>query len=173
MNTTLQPESDQSYAKGHAIRSRIQFSRTRILTAALMLVAPVSAVALTASPAAATATCSMQAQTPYRHIRITGQKMVYGHAVLTCGTGVYSGSTHARLAKFVNGSWVWYGYTATDTSFSNLQEDALANEFLCNNYGWGSSGSGYYRTYAWATYTDYTGTHSTGYYASASTHLSC
>lgn len=149
-------------------------TRVRRLTAgAVATLALTGAGAVTATSSAQAAPCSITAQAPYKHVRITGQKMVYGHGVLTCGAGVYGATTHARLAKLINGTWYWYGVEVYGSSMTNGVEDVVANEFLCSNYGFGGSGSGTFKTYAWASYNDYGGSHSTGYYTSGTRYLSC
>lgn len=101
-----------------------------VMTAAIALLASAAATA-----SAGAATC-VSAGTPYRHTRITGQKMVYAHGTANCAVGNLHVS--AQLYKWNGATWEKYGSPATSVS------DALANEFLCSNYGWGGSGSGYF-----------------------------
>lgn len=139
-----------------------------VAVAGLMIVAP---------PANAAGPCTRTAEAPYKHVRITGQKQVYGKGSFYCTGSRVAISVDVRIAKYnpADQQWYWVSTNRSHTSDSSSYQAALAYGWLCNNYGWGSQGSGYYRTYVRGTWMEYGGGSlwTTPYVVSGYRYLSC
>lgn len=161
----------------------------RLAAVAASTVMGVAAVLAVAAPAQAAAVpyCYVQAQTPYKHVRVTGQKQAFGRGVITrcynaAGTQIPTTSVNAvvtaNLQRWNNASTgAWVGFAANHTQESRASH--LAYNWLCTNYGFGGTiegGGNYYDSWfrvhatvklVWNGVT-YTGTH-----YSANALLSC
>lgn len=85
-------------------------------------------------------TVCVSPEAPYKHVRITGQKMVYAHTYNRCGYG----HIYTTLAKWNGSAWVEYRTNQTQVSYAHL----FVNNFLCDRYGFGGSGSGHFANYS-------------------------
>lgn len=183
MTSKFQP-SDEMFddVEGHGVRGPVAPNdRKRVLQRVVGLLASI-AIALAgltifAPPASAAGSCTRTAEAAYKHVRVTGQKQVYGKGSFYCTGSRVAISVEVRIAKYNPSDqlWYWVSTNTTRTSNSSTTQAALAYGWLCNNYGWGSQGSGYYRTYVRGTWMEYGGgtLWTTPYVVSGYRYLSC
>jgi hypothetical protein len=164
----MKNRSESANRKGMRQRVVGLLGSLAVAVAGLMIVAP---------PANAAGSCTRTAEAPYKHVRITGQKQVYGKGSFYCTGSRVAISVDVRIAKYnpADQQWYWVSTNRSHTSDSSSYQAALAYGWLCNNYGWGSQGSGYCRTYVRGTWMEYGGGSlwTTPYVVSGYRYLSC
>lgn len=160
--------------------SQLPNKTRKVLTFILTAASLTTALVIISSPAQAATipSCTVQAQAPYRHVRVTGQKQVYGHGVIVrcvnaTGNPIPSSSVGARVTaklQHYNGSaFVTYPSSSTEVTST----DTLAHAWLCTTSGFGGTVpgtnfyNGYFQTQAtvslnWAGRT-YSATHTSAY----------
>ena len=132
----------------------------RLTAVAASTVIGVASLLTAAAPAQAAAVpyCYVQAQTPYKHTRVTGQKQAFGRGIITrcynaTGMQIPTSSLNAvvtaNLQRWNNASpGAWVGFAANHTQETRASH--LAYDWLCTNYGFGGTvvGAGnYYDSY--------------------------
>ena len=131
---------------------------TRLLVLLTMAVSLLMSPALATAPASASVqeetACRVISYTPYKHVRITGQKQVYGSGWFDCTGGRSALGIEVRLNKWNSSDQLWYVHGRT-VSGGSLSVTVRAYEWLCNNYGFGASGTGYYATETRGRYYDH------------------
>ena len=185
MNSKVQPVKEMFDVEGHGFRGPVApeetDNRPKTLQRVVRLIASVvivlAGLMIIAPPANAAGACTRSPESPYKHVRITGQKEVFGKGSFYCTGSRVAVSVEVRVAKYnpADQQWYWVNTVRSQTANSSSTQAQLAHGWLCNNYGWGSQGSGYYRTYVRGTWMEYGGgtLWTTPYVVSGYRYLSC